>query len=279
MIKLGLILALVAIGLGSGHGSAAHYSTGLGVSGGAGGFFVALVAALWAYDGWNNVSMVSSEIRHPQRSLPLALIFGTLIVMTVYLLANAAYFFVLPAAQVAASSRVAADMMRQILGNWGADAVSVAAMVSIFAALNGSILSGARVPYAMARDGLFFRTVSRVDPRFHTPGVSILALSLWAALLVLSGRYEQLFTYVVFASWILYGMTTASVVALRRKRPDLVRPYRTLGYPVLPVLFVLSAGSVVFFTLRQSPRASLLGLALILLGFPFYLRWKRRSVP
>lgn len=273
--KLGLILTIVVIGLGSGQGSAAHYLSGIPAPGGAGGFFVALVAALWAYDGWNNVSMVSSEIRNPQRSLPLALILGTLTVMAVYLLTNAAYFFVLPAAQVAASSRVAADMMRQILGNRGADAVSIAAMVSIFAALNGSILSGARVPYAMARDGLFFGSVSRVNPRYHTPGVSILALSVWAALLVLSGRYEQLFTYVIFASWILYGMTTASVVVLRWKRPGLVRPYRTLGYPVLPVLFVLGAAGVVFFTLRQSPRESILGLALILLGFPFYLHWKR----
>lgn len=274
--KLGLILTIVVIGLGSGQGSAAHYLSGIPAPGGAGGFFVALVAALWAYDGWNNVSMVSSEIRNPQRSLPLALILGTLTVMAVYLLTNAAYFFVLPAAQVAASSRVAADMMRQILGNRGADAVSLAAMVSIFAALNGSILSGARVPYAMARDGLFFGSVSRVNPRYHTPGVSILALSVWAALLVLSGRYEQLFTYVIFASWILYGMTTASVVVLRWKRPGLVRPYRTWGYPVLPVLFVLGAAGVVFFTLRQSPRESILGLALILLGFPFYLHWKRR---
>jgi len=220
--------------------------------------------------------MVSSEIRNPQRSLPLALILGTFTVLAVYLLTNAAYFFVLPATQVAASNRVAADMMRQILGNRGADAVSIAAMVSIFAALNGSLLSGARVPYAMARDGLFFRSVSRVNPRYHTPGVSILALSLWSALLVLSGRYEQLFTYVIFASWILYGMTAASVVVLRWKRPELVRPYRTVGYPVLPVLFVLGAGCVVFFTLRQSPRESILGLALILLGFPFYLHWKRR---
>lgn len=274
--KLGLILTIVVIGLGSGQGSAAHYQSGIAVPGGAGGIFVALVAALWAYDGWNNVSMVSSEIRNPQRSLPLALILGTFTVLAVYLLTNAAYFFVLPATQVAASNRVAADMMRQILGNRGADAVSIAAMVSIFAALNGSLLSGARVPYAMARDGLFFRSVSRVNPRYHTPGVSILALSLWSALLVLSGRYEQLFTYVIFASWILYGMTAASVVVLRWKRPELVRPYRTVGYPVLPVLFVLGAGCVVFFTLRQSPRESILGLALILLGFPFYLHWKRR---
>jgi APA family basic amino acid/polyamine antiporter len=276
LVKLGLIFAIVAIGLGSRQGSGANFSSAIAVPGGAGGFFLALVAALWAYDGWNNVSMVSGEIRNPQRSLPLALIAGTLAVAAVYLLANVAYFYVLPAQQLAANNRVAANMMSKILGDWGKNAVSIAAMVSIFAALNGSILSGARVPYAMARDGLFIRAVSRVHPTYHTPGVSILALSCWATVLVLSGRYKQLYTLVIFANWLFYGLTTASIFALRRKRPDLARPYRTLGYPVLPLLFVLGAASVIFFTLRDSPRESLLALTLILAGIPFYLLRKRR---
>lgn len=242
------------------------------------GFFAALVAALWAYDGWNNVSMVASEIREPQRSLPLALIAGTLAVIGIYIAANAAYFHVLTAAEVGASERVAADMMRRVVGNWGASAVSVAAMISIFAALNGSILSGARVPYAMARDGRFFARVAQVNAAYRTPGVSILALSGWSAFLVLSGRYEQLFTYVIFASWILYGMTTAAVIVLRQKRPDLPRPYKTLAYPVLPVLFVIVAITLVLSTLFDSPRESLLGLGFIFLGLPFYFYWKRRRV-
>jgi APA family basic amino acid/polyamine antiporter len=240
------------------------------------GFFAALVAALWAYDGWNNVSMVASEIRRPQRSLPLALIGGTLAVIVIYLAANAAYFHVLSAQQVGASKRVAADMMQQVVGGWGANAVSIAAMISIFAALNGSILTGARVPYAMARDRRFFPSVARVNAAYHTPGVSILVLSAWSAMLVLSGRYEQLFTYVIFASWILYGMTTAAVIVLRYKRPDLHRPYKTLAYPVLPVLFVFVALLLVLSTLFDSPRESLLGLALIFLGLPFYFYWKKR---
>ncbi len=136
-------------------------------------------------------------------------------------------------------SRVAGEMMRRILGSRGAGAVSIAAMISIFAALNGSILSGSRVPFAMARDGLFFRRIAFVHPQHRTPSVSILALSGWAALLVLSGRYDQLYTYVIFASVILYGMATAAVIVLRFKRPDLARPYRTVGYPAVPVLFVL----------------------------------------
>ncbi len=277
LVKVALIAALIVLGFSAGQGGAANYRTAAAAPGGLSGFFLALVAALWAYDGWNNVSMVSAEIRNPQRNLPRALIAGTLAVVAIYLLTNLAYFWVLPAPQVASSDRVAADVMRRVWGDWGANAVSVAAMVSIFAALNGSILSGARVPYAMARDGLFFAPVARVHPSYRTPGVSLLALGAWSALLVLSGRYRELYTYVIFANWLFYGMTTAAVFVLRRKRPDLPRPYRTIGYPVLPVLFVLAAGAIILSTLWQSPRESLMGLALILAGLPFYFRWKRRA--
>src|SRR5262249_15885975 len=148
--------------------------------------------------------------------------------------------------------------------------------ISIFAALNGSILSGARVPYAAARDGYFFRPMARVSAQYHTPGVSILSLSAWAAVLVLSGTYDQLFTYVIFASWLLYGMTTAAVLVLRRKRSDLIRPYRTFGYPVVPVLFVAIALCLVISTLFDSPRESFLGLGLIFAGLPFYFHWRKQ---
>lgn len=195
--------------------------------------------------------------------------------MVIYLLANFAYFRVLPADSVAANDRVAGEMMRHILGPQGAAAVSIAAMISIFAALNGSILSGSRVPFAMARDGLFFKAVGFVHPQHRTPSVSILALSAWAALLVLSGRYDQLYTYVIFASVILYGMATASVIVLRFKRPDLPRPYRTLGYPIVPAIFVLAIFCLVVSTLLKSPRESLMGLVLISLGLPFYVYWRR----
>jgi len=241
------------------------------------GFVAALVAALWAYDGWNNVGMVASEVREPRRNLPLALIWGTVAVIGIYILANLAYFHVLTAAEVGVTNRVAAEMMRRILGAGGANAVAIAAMISIFAALNGSILTGSRVPYAMARDGLFFRSFARVHPAFHTPGVSILGLSAWAAIVVLSGRYDQLLTFVIFASWLLYGMTTAAVFVLRRKRPDLERPYRTLGYPLVPALFVIAALLIEVVTLMNSPRESVLGIVLIAAGLPFYFLWKRRS--
>ncbi len=277
IIKVGLIGAIIVIGLGSGHGTAANFNTSLPAAGGVAGFFAALVAALWAYDGWNNVSMVASEVKNPQRNLPLALILGTLTVIGIYLLTNLAYFYVLPAQTVGSTDRVAGEMMRRILGGFGANGVSIAAMISIFAALNGSILSGSRVPYAIARDGLFFRSVAYIHPVHRTPSVSILLLNAWAALLVLSGRYDDLFNYVIFASAILYAMATASVIVLRRKRPDLVRPYRTIGYPFVPIFFILGISCMIVSTLINRPRESLMGLALIALGIPFYLYWRRTA--
>jgi basic amino acid/polyamine antiporter, APA family len=276
-VKVMLIAGIIVAGLGFG---SPHAAAPVGAAPltplTAAGFFAALVAALWAYDGWNNVAMVASEVRDPQRNLPRALVGGTLGVIAIYLLANAAYFRVLTPAEVGASPRVAGEMMRRILGAAGAGGVSIAAMISIFAALNGSILSGSRVPYAAARDGYFFRAIARVDEKHRTPGVSILALCAWSALLVLSGTYRQLFTYVIFSSWILYGMATAAVIILRVKRPELNRPYRTLGYPVVPILFVLVAAVFIISTLWDSPRESLMGIALILLGLPFYAYWSRR---
>ncbi|MBS1824400.1 MAG: amino acid permease [Acidobacteria bacterium] len=276
VIKVALIGAIIVIGLTTPVANSANFGTSTTATGGIAGFFAALVAALWAYDGWNNVAMVSSEIRNPEKNLPRALILGTLAVVVIYLLANAAYFFVLSAQQVATTDRVAAEMMRRIMGDSGAAAVSLAAMLSIFAALNGSILTGSRVPYAMARDGMFFRPISVVHPRWCTPSNAILAMCVWSAILVLSGRYEQLFTYVIFSTWILYGMATASVIVLRKKRPDMPRPYRTVGYPVVPGLFVLVAIALLASTLRSSPRESLMGIGIILAGLPFYFHWKRK---
>jgi APA family basic amino acid/polyamine antiporter len=275
-IKVALIVAIVVVGLGSSVGVVSNFRTAVPAAGGIVGFFAALVAALWAYDGWNNVGMVASEVKNPQRNLPLALIAGTLAVIAIYLCANLAYFYVLPAPAVAATPRVAGEMMRRILGDKGAGAVSVAAMISIFAALNGSILSGSRVPFAMARDRLFFRSIGYIHPTFRTPAVSIVALNFWAALLVLSGRYDQLYTYVIFASAILYGMATAAVIVLRFRQPNLPRPYRTIGYPFVPLAFVLGIASLIVSTLIKSPRESFMGLGIIVAGLPFYYYWKSR---
>jgi APA family basic amino acid/polyamine antiporter len=274
VVKVGLIAFVIVAGMVYAHPSAGSAAP-LPAPPLATGFVAALVAALWAYDGWNNVGMVASEIRNPGRNLPIALIFGTSLVIAIYVMANWAYFRVLTPAEVGAHKLVAAEMMQRIQGPVGAGLVSLAAMISIFAALNGSILTGARVPYAAARDGLFFRSAARVHPVFRTPGVSILMMSGWAALLVLSGKYDDLYNFVIFGSWILYAMAAASVFVLRKKRPDLVRPYKTLGYPVVPVLFLIGAAALELSTLRDRPRESLAGIALILIGLPFYFYWKR----
>ena len=274
-VKVGLIAFLILAGLFYSHPAAS--STPIPAPPLATGFIAALVAALWAYDGWNNVGMVASEIKNPKRNLPLALIGGTVAVIAIYMLANWAYFRVLTPAEVGAHKLVAAEMMQRVQGPTGAAAVSIAAMISIFAALNGSILTGARVPYAAARDGLFFRAAARVHPAFHTPGVSIMMLTVWSSLLVLSGKYEQLYTYVIFSSWILYAMAIAAVFVLRRKRPDLPRAYKTLGYPVVPFLFLLGAAILEVSTLVHQPRESIAGILLILMGLPFYLYWTRKT--
>lgn len=276
-LKLALIGGVIVAGLFSSHGNKANFHSAVAPHpGGIAGFFVALVAALWAYDGWNNAGMLGSEIQNPGKNLPRSLIIGTTSVIGIYLLANLAYFYVLSAGEVGASQRVAADAMRHVLGHAGGAAVSVAAMISIFAALNGSILTGSRVPYAMSRGGLFFAPIARVHPAFRTPGPAIAMIGAISCVITLSGQYDQLYTLVIFPSWILYGMTAASVIVLRRKRPDIPRPYHVLGYPAVPVLFVFVALALLYSTLLSSPRESGIGLSLILAGLPFYFYWNGR---
>jgi APA family basic amino acid/polyamine antiporter len=277
LLIAGIIVAGLVAGLVFGRGDPAHFAGSLGAKTGIAGFFVAMVSALWAYDGWNNVSMVSSEIREPQRNLPRALILGTAAVIVTYLLVNFAYFYVLSPAQVASSHRVAADMMASVYGRAAASAVTIAVIISILAAINGSILSGARVPYAMARDRLFFAYASAVHPRFQTPGNAMILLCGWACILVLSGWYDDLYNFVIFGEWILYLLTAVSVFVLRRKDPDLPRPYRVLGYPLVPVLFSASALLLLSYTFYNRPRESLMGLSLMGLGVPFYFHWRSKK--
>ncbi len=279
-LKVALIAGIVLGGLTLGHGRVANFESYLPAhSGGIAGFFVALVAALWAYDGWTNASMIGSDIRNPEKNLPRALIWGTAAVIAIYVLINAAYLYVLSAPEVGASQRVAADMMRRVAGSTGAGIVSIAAIVSILAGLNGVILSGSRVPFAMARDKYFFGWVGGIS-RFETPAASLALQGGWSLLLLASGRFEDLISMVIFTEWILYGMSTAGVLVLRRTRPEMVRPYRVWGYPLVPMVFVLVAVALLYATLRQSPRESGMGLGLIVIGLPFYYYWNgRRSRP
>jgi len=277
-LKMLLIAGIIVVGLLSASGSAANYHTFIPATlGGISGFFAALVAALWAYDGWNYAGMIGGEVERPGRNLPRVLILGTGAVIGIYLLTNLAYFYLLTGTEAGSSPRIAADAMRRAVGPSGGAIVSIAAVISIFASLNGSFLAGPRVPYAMARRGYFFAAMGRVHPRFHTPGASVILFGVWSSLLLLSGRFEDLYRMVIFTEWIFYGMTAAAVVVLRGKRPEMNRPYRVLGYPLVPTLFVLVSVGLLYSTLITSPRESGIGLALIVSGLPFYFHWKGAS--
>lgn len=279
IIKLALIGSVIFAGLFMSHGDWSHFKQTIPPSESGGlfqRFFGALVAALWAYEGWNTVVLLGSEVKEPRRNLPRALIGGILGIIVIYLLATVAYFFVLTPTEIGQGDRVAAEMMRHVFGPAGASAVSLAAMLSIFAALNGTLLGASRIPYAMARDGLFPARAAVVNPLYGTPNFAIGIIAATSALILLSGRYEELFTCVIFSSWILYGMTGFSVIVLRRKRPDIARAYRVPGYPWLPVLFTATAGVLLYATLLRSPRESLIGLVIIGLGIPFYLHQRKR---
>jgi len=247
-------------------------------------FGTAMLAALWAYDGWNNMPMAAGEVRDPGRSIPFALVAGMIVVGLVYCTANLAYFFAVPFGEVVTSNStrfrdalpVATKAAQTFLGEGGGRLVSIAFILSTLGALNGSVLSNARVPFAMARDGVFFAGVAALSPRTQVPVRAILVQAVWSCLLAVSGTYDQLTDCVIFASWIFYGLVTSSVFVLRRRLPDAPRPYRTLGYPLVPLLFVATAAWLVVNTLVERPVESAAGLVLIAAGWPFYLYFRRR---
>ncbi|TAM84689.1 MAG: amino acid permease [Acidobacteria bacterium] len=238
-------------------------------------FGVALVGVLWAYQGWHQLSYTAGEVKNPSKFLPLGFFLGTTIIIIVYLAANAAYLHVLPMPVIAEHQRVAATAMEFLIGPRGARFVSALILCSIFGALNGTILTASRVYYAMARDGVLFKIVSRIHPKFQTPAVAVIVLGAWSTILAISGSFEELYTYVIFAMWIFSAAAIAGVIILRRRLPDLHRPYRVWGYPILPIAFILAALAIVVNTLVRTPLESLLGLAIILAGVPLYYIWKR----
>ena len=275
--KLLVLFTLIVLGLALGHGSFEHFLTHVSVGAQGSlfaGFGVATVGALWAYDGWNNLSMVAGEVERPQRNMPLALILGTLLVIAVYVLVNISYFYVLAPARIAATNTVAADTARQFMGKAGGAFIAVGVMISSFAALNGSILSGSRVPYAQARDGLFPQFLAQVHPRFRTPAAAIAAQSVIAGLLALTGQYKGLYTKVIFSEYLFYALVTVGIFILRRRAPGLERPYRTWGYPIIPAIFVVLSVLVLANTLRHQWSDAAWGLMLVGSGIPAYLLWK-----
>ena len=246
--------------------------------GGLPGFGAAMLGALWAYNGWNEATYVGGEVRDPHRNLPLALIGGTATVGALYVFVNAAYFYVLTPDQVAgvpAASSVAAAAATQFLGSTATSLMAGAMATSVFGTLQIVTLSNARVPYAMARDGLFFSALAGVSATTRVPVRAILAQSVWAGILIVSGSFDTLTDYAVFAMLIFVALATSSVFIFRRTIPDSARPYRTLGYPITPAVFLLVAGWLLVNTLLTAPRQAIAGLLLMALGLPFYLYWSR----
>jgi basic amino acid/polyamine antiporter, APA family len=246
--------------------------------GGVAGFMAALVAALWAYDGWNDLNMVSGEIRHPERTIPIALIAGVGVVAVLYMLNNAAVQYVLPADQIAVSQRPSSEATAIAVGVWGAAIVSLGMALSMLVTLNGTIMSGARIPYAMARDGYFFKAMAEVHPRFHTPSVALIVQLLLSILLLLfAGSFRQLFSLTIFSEWLFYMIAASTVFVLRWKEPTTPRPYKTWGYPVVPALFVIVAAALLYYTFMENLRNSVWGCVLILSGVPIFWYFARKK--
>ncbi len=278
LLKVAIILGIVAVGFSYSGGTWANFATEFtGAKGGMAGFFAALVAALWAYDGWNDLNMVAGEIKNPQRNIPLSLIWGVATVGVLYILVNAAVQYVLPAAAVAASERPASDAVALVLGHAGASLVSAGMAISMLVTLNGTIMSGARVPFATARDGYFFKAMAEVHPSFHTPSVAIIVqCGLAIILLLLGGSFRQFFSLAIFAEWMFYMIAASTVFVFRYRDPNADRPYRVWGYPLVPALFVLVAAALLYYTFTANLKSSAGGCLAILAGVPVFYFFARR---
>jgi APA family basic amino acid/polyamine antiporter len=276
LLKVAIILGIVVmcfsgIGNAAGRGWSNFAGTFAGAKGGVAGFMAALVAALWAYDGWNDLNMVAGEVKRPERNIPIALIAGVATVGVLYVLVNAGVQYVLPAGAIAASPRPASDAVALVMGRMGASVVSAGMAVSMLVTLNGTIMSGARVPFAVARDGYFFRALAEVHPRFHTPSVAIFVQAVLSIVLLLLGaNFRQLFSLAIFAEWLFYMIAGSTIFVFRWRNPQAVRPYRMWGYPFVPALFVAVAAALLCYTFWGERPNSWYGLLIILAGIPVF---------
>jgi APA family basic amino acid/polyamine antiporter len=246
-----------------------------------GAMFAAMLGAFWAYDGWNNIGYLGGEIKDPKKIIPRSLYFGVVIVILIYLTVNFAYQYVMPVNEIVNIAKtphsiIAIEVMRKFLGTFGALFISILIMVSTFGTTNGTILASSRIYFAMAKDKLFFLNAGNHHSKYRTPHVSLLIQCVWASMLVLSGSFDQLTDMLLFAAFIFYGMGAFGVFVLRRKMKDEPRPYKVFWYPVVPAIFVLFSFVLVVVTIIQNPRDASIGLALILIGIPFYLYWNRK---
>jgi len=282
-LRIGSVLALVVLGLTMGNRAGIRSVEDLfrggpeSIPGAITLFGLALIAALWTYDGWYAINCTAEEIKKPERNIPLGLLLGTLSITLIYLLVNVVYILALPVDKMRGVARVGELASSQLFGPTATSIFSAAIAVSIFGCLSANILFGPRVYMAMADDKLFFRAMSHVHPRYRVPSKALIGQAIWSCLLCLSGTYQDLYEFVVFALVIFFGATGLAVIVLRRKQPHLARPYRTWGYPVVPVLFALVNLLIFINTVISDPRKSLLGLLLLALGIPSYFYWRKKS--
>lgn len=276
-LKLAAILAMTIVLFALGHHPAPPAAEVSAPGSLSQGFGLAMISVLWAYEGWQYCTFSAGEISEPQKTFPRAFLSGTVLLIAIYLVANLGYIAALGAHGASASDSVAADAVRAVLGPGFAKLISLAILVSMFSAANGLILTSPRVYYAMAIDGVFFRKLAEIHPRYQTPAFAVIAGCAWSIVLAVSGTFEQLLTYVVFTGWIFYALGAAAVFVYRRREPSAPRAYRVPGYPFTPFLFVAAAAALVLNTVIAQPRRALVGLGLVLLGAPAYLIWNARS--
>lgn len=277
ILKIGAILGIGGFGLLVPMTGTPAISGQLPATGLLGALGVALVAVLWTFDGWYGATAVAGEVRDPGRDLPLGIMLGTVGITSVYMLINFAYVRALSPEEMAATGRIAETSAQVLFGPWGAQLVSAAVLVSTFGCISATILYAARFYLPMAEDGLFFPSLARIHPVHRVPSNAILAQGVWAILLTFSGTYDQLYTYVVFALVMFHTLTGVGVFVLRRKAPDVDRPYRAWGYPWVPLVFILSSAFLVVNTLMERPVESLVGLGFLAAGLPAYAWWRRHA--
>lgn len=281
--KFAAIGAFVLLGLAIGHGSWSNYGISLPLDQPASlshivsGFGVALIAVFWAFDGWVYITWVAGEIKNPQRVLPRALVLGMLLVAVIYISVSVVYLYALPITQVAQETTIAQSAAATLFSSKAARWLGATIALSCFGAMSSAILCSARVSYAMARDGAFFHAMGRVHPKYRTPAFSLVSLGAWSIVLALSGSYDQLYTYVMFMMVLSYVAAVAGLFLLRRKRPDVPRPYRCTGYPVFPALYLLIAGAWALNSVVTRPKETLIGIFIVFLGAPFYWFWRRQA--
>jgi APA family basic amino acid/polyamine antiporter len=277
-LKVTMIAVIIVAGFSAASGSWGNFGTTfLGAKGGMAGFMAALVAALWAYDGWADLNMVSGEIRNPQRSIPVALIAGMAIVAVLYIGVNAAVQYVMPASAIAGSGVPAAAATHIAIGRWGALLVSVGMALSMLVTLNGTIMSGGRIPFAVARDGYFFKTLAEVHPRFHTPSAAIVVQAVMAIILLLGGgAFKDFFSLAIFAEWLFYTIAASTIFVFRIREANAPRAYRMWGYPVVPALFIAVSAFLIYYTFMENWHNSLIGTLVILAGVPVYLYFAKQ---